>query len=93
MTRQQQSIYTSIGCTCSKIIYVATILKYSTVITITTILFANMGPGPESTLRYDVTLSTHDVTTAIDLHSNWLYIARLIKYSTVITITTTLLLM
>jgi len=47
-----------------KIMYIATILKYSTIITIT--LFANMGPGPESTLRYNVTISTHDVTTAID---------------------------
>jgi len=53
--------------------YVATILKYSTVITITTILFANMSPGPESTLKHNVTSSTDDATTAIDLHINWLY--------------------
>jgi len=47
----------------SKIQYVATILKYSTVVVITTILFANIGPGSESTLRYNVTSST-------DVHSN-----------------------
>jgi len=67
---------------------IATVLKYSTVITITTILFADMGPGPESTLRYNVTTSTDDMTTVT--YIKIMYIATILKYSTIITITTTL---
>jgi len=68
--------------------YIATISKYSTIITITTKPFANMGPGHESTLRCNVTSSTDDVTTVIECKN--MYIATISKYSTVITITTIL---